>query len=575
MYLQLGINLKFDINSLHNNTSTKTKTTVLVLGMFFILSLFFIYLQYSTTKDFVSESQQEYEKKLNSIYKESIFRVKNFYKNRALANLNSFGIQKALENRDAKNLFDLSKRRWNILSSENTYLESMAFYDNEKVLITYLGKKPNPNINIENNSSFITNQDSNLDFKVKVMSSNKKGYLVFFINPSFFLSEIYHLANIESYILFNEKVLFLKNKGNYTFKEYLDLNKNILRNNFELNNRLYSTHRISLLDKNIKDEIEIIFFQDITSGQQRLSFTVLKSIFLIFILGTFVLIVLHYGFKVLIVKLEKSNESLEKSQEELSLLNRSLEKRVKHEVSLKIKKENEAKEKERILIHQSKLASMGEMIGSIAHQWRQPLTQLSSILVLIELKYERNKLKREDLRELTKQSEEQIGFMSKTIDDFRNFFKPNKEKNLFSPYKSIENALSLISSTLESHNINVELKFDDEVLISGYESEFSQVILNILSNAKDAFIEKKIDNPLININITKHKNNSKIEICDNAGGIKLTPLEKVFEPYVSTKHASSGTGIGLYMSKNIIEKSMNGSLSVSNKEQGACFIIIL
>ncbi|AXX87912.1 two-component system sensor histidine kinase [Malaciobacter marinus] len=567
--------MKFDINSLHDNTSTKTKTIVLVLGMFFILSLFFIYLQYSTTKEFINESQHEYEKKLNSIYKESIYRIKKFYKNRGLANLNSFEIEKSLELNNKKRLFELSKKRWEILSNENNYLKTMAFYDHNKKLITYLGKKPSLNIQINKDLNFIINNKKDLNFKVSIESINKKGYLVFFIDPLFFLSEIYHLANIESYILFDNQLLFLEKFKNSSLKNHLNRNKKSLKTNFELDNKLYSTHRISLLKDNHNKKIEIIFFQDITSGQERLSFTVLKAFFLLSILGTISLIVLHYGFKVLIDRLELSNSNLEKSQEELSLLNKNLEKKVEQEVALKIKKENEAKEKERILVHQSKLASMGEMIGSIAHQWRQPLTQLSSLLVLVELKYERGKLTLKELRESIHQSQEQIEFMSKTIDDFRNFFKPNKQKDFFSPYKSVQSALSLISSSFENYNIKVNLKFEDEVLINGYESEFSQVILNILSNSKDAFIEKQIANPIITVTISKEDKNSKIVLCDNAGGINLTPIEKVFEPYVTTKHASSGTGIGLYMSKNIIEKSMNGSLSVSNNKNGVCFEIIL
>ena len=567
--------MKFDINSLHDNTSTKTKTIVLVLGMFFILSLFFIYLQYSTTKEFINESQHEYEKKLNSIYKESIYRIKKFYKNRGLANLNSFEIEKSLELNNKKRLFELSKKRWEILSNENNYLKTMAFYDHNKKLITYLGEKPSLNIQINKDLNFIINNKKDLNFKVSIESINKKGYLVFFIDPLFFLSEIYHLANIESYILFDNQLLFLEKFKNSNLKNHLNRNKKSLKTNFELDNKLYSTHRISLLKDNHNKKIEIIFFQDITSGQERLSFTVLKAFFLLSILGTISLIVLHYGFKVLIDRLELSNSNLEKSQEELSLLNKNLEKKVEQEVALKIKKENEAKEKERILVHQSKLASMGEMIGSIAHQWRQPLTQLSSVLVLVELKYERGKLTLKELRESIHQSQEQIEFMSKTIDDFRNFFKPNKQKDFFSPYKSVQSALSLISSSFENYNIKVNLKFEDEVLINGYESEFSQVILNILSNSKDAFIEKQIANPIITVTISKEDKNSKIVLCDNAGGINLIPIEKVFEPYVTTKHASSGTGIGLYMSKNIIEKSMNGSLSVSNNKNGVCFEIIL
>ena len=492
--------MNFDINLIHVNTSTKTKTIVLVLGVFFILSLFIIYSQYSTAKEFINESQYEYEKKLNSIYKESIIRIKKFYTNRALANLDSFGIEKALEEKNVKDLLELSKKRWNILSSENIYLESMAFYNEDKELITYLGKKPALNIDILNNSNFIITENSDIIFKVMVPSSDKKGYLVFYLNTFFFLSEIYYLANIESYILFNEKIIYFENRANATLKKYMSLNKKILKDKFESNKRLYSIHKILLFKDGTqnKNKVEIVFFQDITLGEERLSFTVLKTIFLIFVLGTIALVVLNYGFNVLIVRLEKS-------QKELYLLNKDLEKRVKHEVFLKIKKENEAKEKERILIHQSKLASMGEMIGNIAHQWRQPLTQLSSILVLTELKYERQKLKPNELRDLINQAEGQILFMSKTIDDFRNFFKPNKEKKQFSPSESIKSTLSLISSSLENHNINVNLEFEDEVLINGYESEFSQVILNILSNSKDAFIENKTQAPLINIYISNHK----------------------------------------------------------------------
>jgi signal transduction histidine kinase len=561
--------LKFNINSLQKNTSTKTKTTVLVVGMFFVLSLFFIYMQYATTKEFIQESQKAYEKKLNSIFTESIIRVKKFYHNRGLANLNSYGIQEALKNKDKKRLINLSKNRWDILSHENNFLSSMIFFDNEKNILTYLGEKP-PKKNLSNDSSFIYDKNKRLNYRIVIPSPKQNGYLVFIIKPTYFLSEIYHLANIESYIISKYDSIFisLKKSQDLHLSKFLNEHKNNIPKLFNINSNIFTTHNIDIKDIDNKKNFKIAFFQDITSGQQRLSQTVLKSFLLISILGTILLIVLHYGFKVLIVRLEES-------QEKLFSLNKNLEKRVKEEVALKTKKEKEAKEKERILIHQSKLASMGEMIGSIAHQWRQPLTQLSSILVLIELMFEKGKLKKEELRESIEEAEEQISFMSKTIDDFRNFFKPDKEKKIFSPKKSIEKSLSLISSSLENNHINIKLNFKEEKEIDGYENEFSQVILNILSNAKDILIEKQIKNPEISIQIDIFENNSRIQICDNAGGIDLTPIEKIFEPYVSTKHASSGTGIGLYMSKNIIEKSMNGSLNVLNNDKGACFIIIL
>jgi len=574
IYLEWAINLKYNIAFLQQKTSTKTKTTILVLGLFFVLSLFFVYMQYATTKEFIMQSQKAYEKKLNSIYKESVVRIENFYFNRGLANLNSFGIKEALKNKDTNQLLKLSLSRWHILSNENSFLKTMIFYDEEGSLLTYLGEKPAQEIKKLNftyqDSNFIYNNNE-LNYRIIVPSSSKKGYLVFIISSSYFLSEIYHFANIESYIISKNETpwifISLEESKNSPLTSYINKEHKV-PNLFKLENSIFATHHIAIDNSNTQKNFEILFFQDITTGQERLSQTVLKSFFLISILGTIALIVLHYGFKVLIVRLEQS-------QEELSLLNKNLEQRVEKEVALKIKKEEEAQEKERILVHQSKLASMGEMIGSIAHQWRQPLTQLSSILILIELMFEKGKLTEVKLRDSIHEAEEQITFMSKTIDDFRNFFKPNKEKNSFSPKKNIEKTLCLISSSLENHNIQTNLEFQNEFLVHGYENEFSQVILNILNNAKDILLERKIDTPKITIVIDTYEKKSRIQICDNGGGIQLSPIQKVFEPYVTTKHASSGTGIGLYMSKNIIEKSMNGSLEVSNIDEGACFTIFL
>lgn len=566
--------MKYNIAFFQKKTSTKTKTTILVLGMFFVLSLFFVYMQYTTTKEFIIQSQKAYEKKLNSIYKESIVRIEKFYHNRGLANLNSFGIEDALKNKDTTQLFKLSLSRWNILSHENIFLKSMIFYGEDGGMLTYLGEKPTKKIEQLNftyqDSNFLYN-NNDLNYRIIVPSSSKKGYLVFIISSSYFLSEIYHFANIESYIISKKEMpwifISLEESKNSLLTSYIN-KKHKVPNLFKLENSIFATHHIAIDNSHTHKNFEILFFQDITTGQERLSQTVLKSFFLISILGTIALIVLHYGFKVLIVRLEKS-------QEELSLLNKNLEQRVEKEVALKIKKEEEAQEKERILVHQSKLASMGEMIGSIAHQWRQPLTQLSSILILIELMFEKGKLTEIKLRNSIHEAEEQITFMSKTIDDFRNFFKPNKEKNTFSPKENIEKTLCLISSSLENHNIQTNLEFHNEFLVHGYENEFSQVILNILNNAKDILLERKIITPKITIVIDTYQKKSRIQICDNAGGIHLSPIQKVFEPYVSTKHASSGTGIGLYMSKNIIEKSMQGSLVVSNNSTGACFTIVL
>lgn len=226
------INLKFDINLLQKNTSTKTKTTVLVISMFFVLSLFFVYMQYATTKEFIEESQKAYEKKLNSIFEESIIRVEKFYHNRGLANLNSYGIQEALSKTDSNKLIQLSKNRWKILKHENKFLKSMIFFDQNKNILAHLGETPS-NINLSINSIFIETSDNQLNYTITITSSQNNGYLVFMIDPIYFLSEIYHLANIESYIVLDNKnkpIIHLKESQDLSLTNYLKEKEIIYQN---------------------------------------------------------------------------------------------------------------------------------------------------------------------------------------------------------------------------------------------------------------------------------------------------------------------------------------------------------
>jgi len=233
------------------------------------------------------------------------------------------------------------------------------------------------------------------------------------------------------------------------------------------------------------------------------------------------------------------------------------------------------KEREKLIANQNKLASMGEMIGNIAHQWRQPLTQLSSILINVELHQERGKLTTEKLHQKITEANGQIAYMSTTIDDFRNFFSSNNEKSYYQITESIKLVKLLMGSTLEKENIELITEVKDDFTLYGHPSEMTQAIVNIINNAKDVLIERAIQQPSIYIKVMRDKHTNIISIKDNAGGINIDPIEKIFEPYFSTKHASIGTGIGLYMTKTIIEKNNNGTISVQNQEQGACFIITL
>ncbi|MDZ7818583.1 MAG: CHASE4 domain-containing protein [Aliarcobacter sp.] len=249
-------------------------------------------------------------------------------------------------------------------------------------------------------------------------------------------------------------------------------------------------------------------------------------------------------------------------------LNKQLEQKVKDEI---IKQ----KAQEEILIHQSRSAEIGEMINNIAHQWKQPLNNLSLIIQNIGFSYENDVLTKEDLNKTIDKSKMIINSMSNTIDTFRNFFEPTKNKNLFRVEHSIDNTLEILSSTLRFHNIEVIKEIIDDVEIYDYENEFSQVLLNIITNARDALVSNKIEKPLIKINVSKIDNNVIVKIKDNANGINEEIIDKIFEPYFTTKGKGHGTGIGLYMSKLIIEKNMNGKLEVSNEKEGAVFKITL
>ena len=227
------------------------------------------------------------------------------------------------------------------------------------------------------------------------------------------------------------------------------------------------------------------------------------------------------------------------------------------------------REKEQMLMHQSKLAALGEMLGNIAHQWRHPITRLSLLVQNLKRAYEYNKVDDEFMKKFENKAFEQINYMSQTIDDFTNFFKKDKEKQEFYIDDVIDEALKLIEGRLK--NIEIIKNYGEKQEIKGYKTEFSQVILNILNNSVDVLNERGVKDKKIYINLK----NSLIEIEDNGGGVSDEIIGKIFDPYFTTKFQNQGTGIGLYMSKIIITKHFFGKLEVKNSEKGAVFTIVL
>jgi len=261
---------------------------------------------------------------------------------------------------------------------------------------------------------------------------------------------------------------------------------------------------------------------------------------------------------------------LKEAQYALQALNDNLEIQVKAQIE-------KNRQQQMMLFQQSRHAQMGEMISMIAHQWRQPLNVLSLLAQNIVFKYKLQKLDDTVMDEFKNDSMRQILQMSKTIDDFRDFFKPDKSTKIFDVKMQLTHAVEMVKPIVAAHGIEISFQGEDELKVESFPNEFGQSIINILNNAKDVLLESCGDYAKqIVVEAKRGANNTVIvTIEDNGGGIDKVVMPYIFEPYFSTKGAKHGTGLGLYMSKIIVEEHMNGSLSVKNSTEGAKFEIVL
>jgi signal transduction histidine kinase len=349
----------------------------------------------------------------------------------------------------------------------------------------------------------------------------------------------------------NFYIFFINKKGDIFFSNYKkSYNKSNIYDvlNYSISTKILNENGFITNDiyvKNISSNIKLVLLQNrnLINKTSKLSD---KLVFVMLLISIMVAIPLGIFFS-----------------KPLYLFYKELDKRVKEEIE-------KNREKEQLLMHQGKLAALGEMLGNIAHQWRHPITRLSLLIQNLELAFEIGKLDNKRFYQFKENALAQINYMSDTIDDFTSFFRKDTKKVKFSLKEIIDDVLKLLEGRVRQYNINIYINVRANREIVGLKSEFSQVVLNILNNAVDVLAERSIEKKEIYIEIDKN-----ISIEDNGGGIDEKIINKIFEPYFTTKFQSQGTGIGLYMSKVIITQHFKGEIKVTNTKKGAKFVIVL
>ncbi|MDX4049430.1 transporter substrate-binding domain-containing protein [Aliarcobacter skirrowii] len=459
-----------------------------------------------------------------------------------------------------KQLFSIKQKESDIIFSagETSQRKDYALFSNKYLTfpISIVTKK---------DENFIENIDEIIDRKIAVGNNFtahnllKEKYPNLSLTPVASVKEGLELVSKDKVFAFIDiKPVLNFNIAKYSFKDLkitgnsgLDYElKFMIRDDYEilipiLNKAIDNIDESSVLD--IVNRWNNVQFQ--TNFDYTIIWLLLAAIFLI----TFAFLYRNYILKNLNNKLKSLVNEKTKSLHEI---NKNLEILVE-------KKSRDLIEKENLLNHQAKMAAMGEMLENIAHQWRQPLSVISTMATSLKLKQEMKILEDKEFFQSLDIINNASQHLSNTIDDFRNFFSSEKEINKFLISNTIKKSILLLKSSIDKHNITIVEDIEDSELLS-YESELMQVILNIISNSIDILKDKNIDSRYIFFKTKILNNNLIITISDSGGGIDKNILNRVFEPYFTTKHKSQGTGIGLYMSLQIVTKHLHGKLSVKN-----------
>jgi len=583
----------------------------------------------NTKKEIILENRKQLV--LNE-YKVIVNILRDLSKNTFKGFINKPHILKTLEQRDRTLLYKILKKDYNYLSKLGFKQIHFHLPNNESFLRMHQPNKFGDNLTKDRYSVVYTNKYKKLIEGIeagKVVPGYRFLYPLFLNNKylgsvelSFSINKIVneiekvyktHVHYLIKKDIYNEKVLDEFQKfymPSIEHPDYVKLNRTYLNriepwyNNSKpqqevkdgLQTKQIFNFELKYKNKENQDALKVVTFLPILNIEntdfsyfvfyceaQKLKI-ITEEIFYVKIIASvvlflfFIVIYFLYLYKEGIVKsrdnLKKFNKSLEKNVAEktkkLSELNAHLE-NINQDLEDKIKCEvAKNREKDLQIFLQSKKASMGEMVGAIAHQWRQPLNELAIRIQKLQYDYHQGNIDEEFIDKFIKENKQTIGFMSKTIDGFRNFFRIDKETKAFSIKKAIKDVSLMLDGQFSNFNINVKT-IGEDFIYNGYKTEFQQVVLNILNNAKDMFIQNSIENPTVTIIISK----KHITIKDNGTGVPLNVEYKIFDPYFTTKEEGQGTGMGLYIAKAIIEDNLKGKLYLENSKEGASFHIKL
>ncbi|MCJ8326101.1 MAG: ATP-binding protein [Campylobacterales bacterium] len=539
--------------------------------------------------------------KHKNIHKDFLLKYKNIvneinYYDANGKNTKSILNNKLIKNHNKKINKDLYNR---ILINPNKILNSEILYDerNDKFNVLFAINKESTSIvelviDIKN---IIELKDLNADDNLILRIVNRKGIIQYSSNKNEIKQKINFLENFH----LNKNKLIninINNKKNRAYIKPIFNNKSYLFVSYNNNN----FDQLGLNQLKLAIFVFLFIFIITSLIVYRLSLSITKP-FNILVKGINSISQRKYANKIIIksndeiellakefnemankiylsnLEIDKKNIELNEKNLLLEEFNQKLSASVENEISKNVKKDE-------LLRQQAGLAQMGEMISMIAHQWRQPLSAIGTAIIGIQVKLAMNKYNfndkkdRNDFLEILNEKHnsvnEYVQFLSSTIDDFRDFFKPDKEKELVLLSDVIKQTLRIVEPSMLNKEIKINTYFDNDSKILLYKNELIQVILNILKNSEDNFSLQNIENKVININTKLLNETYIISISDNGGGIKASILDKIFNPYFSTKKEMNGTGLGLYMSKIMIEEHNNGALNVHNINNGICFEIL-